>query len=314
MPPYPPDDAEQVVTVSIEYGRMSGRVQKGDLIRVQSRVVDVGSSSLTIETVLLREHISKFPTEAPSFHVVMQLQLTFVAVCKEGRPYRNVPRLSDADDSALARSEHARLVKKTVREIENGGKWTEFCSDGIENRKCDTFHDQRLSWTKMTETTALFSKQYLPRHENFGGIVFGGDVLLMLERAAVYCGRRFTRESHIQCIAVYDVHFKVPIKPTSILLVTARVVYVRQYCIEVEVVVNTDRSHEGVGPERSHTAYFTIVTHDGTGRLLPIRVGLSLEGADEESKRAYKKAKFRTETASWIPEEDAALPNMLVAR
>jgi acyl-CoA hydrolase len=162
----------------------------------------------------------------------------------------------------------------------------------------------------MAQTAALFSKQYLPRHENFGGVVFGGDVLLVLERAAVYCGKRFTRASHVQCIAVYDVHFKLPIKPTSMLLVAARVIYVRQYCMEIEVLVNADHSHEGAKPKQSHSACFTIVTHDHTGRLLPIRVGLSMAGAAEEENWVHEKAKLRCEAGSWVPQEDESLPDM----
>lgn len=121
----------------------------------------------------------------------------------------------------------------------------------------------------------------------------GGDLLVLLERAALYCGKRFCGAEYVSCISVHGIHFKLPVQPTFLLRSIARVVHVGLYCMEVEVVVYIDRGHEGRPLEVSHVGYFSIISHNADGLASPVTIGLDLLTSTDDARRAFVKAKLR---------------------
>jgi acyl-CoA hydrolase len=301
-----------VVTVSVDHGVMTAPLPTGSLVRVEARVVLAGASSITVEATTFREDLGSDADRRPRFVQCFTSMLTFVAIdVGTGRPLKRVPALSiEGDDDATARAARTTEMKERIRETNRALSAID-SEAAPEVVAVDKHAGVRTSWMRLQDSTVELRKQYLPRHENFGGAVFGGDLMMTLEKAAVYTARRFAGEGRVACVALYGVHFAMPVKPMYLLETTARVVFVRRHCMEVEVVARVDRTHEGLGSSSVALAgYFTVVAHDEAGRCLPVTVGIDLADADDETKRAYAKAKVRMERTGLI-EEDEKLCELL---
>jgi acyl-CoA hydrolase len=133
----------------------------------------------------------------------------------------------------------------------------------------------------------------------------GGDLLELLERAALYCGKRFSGAECVSCVRIHGIHFRLPVQPLFLLRSIARVVHVGTYCIEVEVAVHIDRSHEGKPLEASHVGYFSIIPHNASGQSRPVTTGLDLAASSVDAKRAYVKAKLRLERQTFSLQDNA---------
>jgi acyl-CoA thioesterase YciA len=110
---------------------------------------------------------------------------------------------------------------------------------------------------------------------------------------ATACARRFTRNPHTITLAMNRLLFKEPIFTTDLVEMTARVVYVRQYTLEVEIAVTLRRLDGREVP--SHSGYFTVLNYDDTGFKHPIVTGLKLGDDDPESLLRYLQARRRHE-------------------
>lgn len=111
---------------------------------------------------------------------------------------------------------------------------------------------------------------------------------MLLERAAIHCGKRFTR-SAVTCVFLHGIHFREPVQPTYLMCTAARVVLVRRYFIDVEVTVTVERLDGSSGI--SNVGYFTLVAHDKTGRAAPVSTGIDFEESSEDSLLAHAKIK-----------------------
>ena len=100
------------------------------------------------------------------------------------------------------------------------------------------------------------------------------------------------------------IYFKQPIYSADLVQMTARVVYVRNYTLEVEIGVMIQRWNGEQVP--SHSGYFTVLGYDEAGFKRPMLTGLRLDDADQEGLRAYQKAKLRHRL--WREERQAATP------
>jgi acyl-CoA hydrolase len=302
-----------VVTVSVDHGVMTAPLRRGSLVRVEARVVLVGSSSITIEARTLCEELRG--PGPPHFVPCVTSMLTFVAIdVATKRPLKRVPPLlTEGDADAVARAKKAIDAKARIHAM-NSVLAEIDAAELPPSPPADPFEANRIRRVRLCDTAVELRKQYLPRHENFGGVVFGGDLMLTLEKAAVYAVVRHTSHRHVACVALYSVHFALPVKPMYLLKTTARVVWVRQYCMEVEVVARVDRTHEGLGAnDIALTGCFTVVAHDEDGRALLATVGLDMTKADDEELRTHAKAKIRMESAELF-QEDEALVELLTRR
>lgn len=239
------------------------------------------------------------PSTSSSFESCFDAQLTFVAIDpKAKRPYKNVPKLHDPAnpsvaalaaevqaDKAASRAVDASIAKLDARDAGNGH---------VPGDERPPAPPPTPSSVTIDHTLVELRKQYLPRHENFGGIVFGGDLLMLLERAALYCARRFSGRKVVSCVRMHSIHFRLPVEPAFLLVTRARVVRVGEYAVDVEVVGSIDRTHEGRGMQVSHTGYFTLVSRcSQSGAVLPVPGGLDVAASSADAVRAYHKARLR---------------------
>ncbi len=170
----------------------------------------------------------------------------------------------------------------------------------------------------MEESTIRVCKNFLPRNLNGMGSIFGGDLLEWMEKAAVMCASKFTRNSNVVTIAMDRVFFKTAISVAHVLELAARVVYCRRHTLQVEVVVHAyipewaaggpgggtrDASSAGAF---SHKGYFTVLSMTEYGHKRPICVGLDLK-RNKEAQVAYLKAdhRFRFWHSKEMKEQDA---------
>jgi acyl-CoA hydrolase len=63
-------------------------------------------------------------------------------------------------------------------------------------------------------------RQFLPRHVNHQNTIFGGEILLWMDRVATYTARKFTGNPNMITISMNRLFFKHPIKPSDILCLT----------------------------------------------------------------------------------------------
>lgn len=290
-----------IVTASVDKAEVTSRMEPGDHVRVEARVVLTGAASLTIQINAFCERLREGEGCLPVKSVRCLVgQLTFVAIdAKTGRSFKNVPALVPNDsEESTSRAEAASVLKTQSKKL--GARFAAIeAGEGPSakdwKRTDDPFHADRTSWVPITCTTVESCKQYLPRHENFGGNVFGGDLLMLMDRAARYCGRRFFGSSRVACTALRGMNFRLPVVPTCLLFTTAQVVFVGQHSIQIEVRVSIDKRFEGKGLALSNDGCFTVVAHDEAGLILPVKTGLDFTNAGKEAWAAHLRAKERIE-------------------
>jgi acyl-CoA hydrolase len=167
-----------VVTVSVDRGELLRPIRRGDFVRASARVVAVGSSSVTVRVTTAKELLRA--GRAPEFMLCFEAQLTFVAINKaNGRPYKNVPKLTGVEDG---REGEVASVADEVAEVKASIRETAALLGKIDldpvsalpiSAETAETAGLRTSLLSLDDSRVEFRKQYLPRHENFGGNVFG---------------------------------------------------------------------------------------------------------------------------------------------
>lgn len=135
----------------------------------------------------------------------------------------------------------------------------------------------------MEATTLRFRIAFLPRHLNFAGVVFGGDVLARLERSAVSCAARVLGRGCVtlglRCVTFIDV-----VKRLTVVQVTARVVACSTRFACVVVRADLDKRHDGSILTASHCGVFYIGRATSDGRLKRVTVGVRTSEGEEGEK------------------------------
>lgn len=280
-----------VATVSFDRVDMLKPILHLDLVTTHGRVVSVGASSIVVEVRVTREdRATRQAIPAVISYVTM------VAVDAETRrPFRGVAALS------LESPEDTRRHAEAARRKALTATWTQM-QKAVDEREApwtaaeveDPVNvDGKTTALLLAETAVTVRKQYLPRHKNFGDAIFGGDILAVMDKTALYTARRFSGNATMVVIGLDRISFHAPVLPLHVLHLVARVVYVRRYTVEVEVHVSLDRRVSNEPPVKSHVGSFTVLNLDEAGFKRPVTVGLKLEDTDQEALRTYEKAKQR---------------------
>jgi acyl-CoA hydrolase len=289
----------RVATLSFDRVDLTYPILHQDLVRLDGELVSVGHSSMIIEVQGYRKDLAM-----REFMPVQRSFITMVAIDENGRANRNIPGLayeSAAEekirDEALRRKAGAERWRAEQEAVDSGPPLR--ASEVLE-----PFNAGKREFLTPAETEIVVRRQFLPRNQNVLGTIFGGDVLMGLDRVATYTARHFTRNRNMVTLAMNRIYFKQPIYSADLVQMTARVVYVRNYTLEVEIGVMIQRWNGEQVP--SHSGYFTVLGYDEAGFKRPILTGLRLDDADQEGLRAYQKAKLRHRL--WREERQAATP------
>lgn len=167
-----------VVTVSLDHGELTAPLLRGDFVQVSARVVAVGSSSLTLRVRVCKERAAVAGRGRPAFTPCFDSQLTFVAIDREtGRPRKGVPKI---EAGAGEEGDAVRRVEEEVLAEKAAARERVMSAEGLRAKArdelgagVDEFANMRECRMSIDDSLVEFRKQYLPRHENFGGIVFG---------------------------------------------------------------------------------------------------------------------------------------------
>jgi len=269
---------------------LTRRIRNMDLVRVEGRLIEVGQSSLVIETRCFTRGPGE--REFVSSHLGF---VTMVALDPEGQPSRNIPRLSydspggpEARALAAHRRDELAERRQALEWIDQAGSFR--LEDVIEPEPVSR-HDQ----LRPEETLVQVKDQLISQGAHSDGRVKGGDLLVWLDRVATYTARQFIRNRHLVTISVNDVLLKRPLLSTDRVELQARVVYVRTHTLEVSIDITV---HTLSGDRYSLDSMdFLILNYDASGEKKRITTGLKLEDGDQESLRRYLKA--RTRYAYW---------------
>mmetsp|Transcript_35592 Transcript_35592/g.36297 ORF Transcript_35592/g.36297 Transcript_35592/m.36297 type:complete len:372 (+) Transcript_35592:37-1152(+) len=278
-----------VATVSFDHVELIMPVCHMDLVRVEGRLVSVGSSSLVVRVIAYKEdrHTRTFVKSTASY-------ITMVALHKETlRPNKNIPKLKLEKEEDLQEEMKVKARKMLFT------KWIEMQQQDAEsilnaNDVLDqSFHDNKREHLSIAQTQVEVRKQCLPRHLNPNQTLFGGDILIWMEQVATYTAKRFTGNEHMITLTMDRVSFTQPITMRDVLEMKAYVVYVRNYLLQVQVTAFVDKVGNRSDLKLSHTGFFEILNLDSLGFKRPIMTGINLNSATQEELHMYNNAKKR---------------------
>jgi len=124
-----------------------------------------------------------------------------------------------------------------------------------------TMYEQAFSQEiEIAETALQVRKQFLPRHKNFSGFVFGGDILTALENVASSCAARLSNGwAQFRTVAIRSLSFLAPVPPTKLLQISAKVIATSEHFACVIVRGHIDEAHDGSNMVLSHQGIFLLM-------------------------------------------------------
>lgn len=274
-----------VVTLSFDRVDLVHPIIHLDLVRLDAYVADVGRSSITVGVDVTRQ--DAFTRD---FMPIQRSYVTMVAIDAQRRPDRNIPGLAlESEEERTLNAEalaHKELSRQWVEMHEHARARGTLSVADVE----EPINRDKREFLAPAETEVKVRRVFMPRNLNILGTIFGGDILMWMDRVATYTARLFTRNRHVVTLSMNRILFKQPIFATDLVEAIARVVYVRRYTLEVEIDVTLRRGDETIS---SHSGYFTVLNYDESGFKRPVITGLRLSEADPDALMRYLLARER---------------------
>lgn len=278
-----------VVTLSFDRVDLVHPIIHLDLVRLDAYVADVGRSSIMVGVDVTRQ--DAFTRD---FMPIQRSYVTMVAIDENRRPNPNIPGLAlETDEERALNAEalaHKALTRQWVEMHEQTRTRAEQPGRLAVADVEDPLNQDKREYLAPAETVVKVRRMFMPRNQNILGTIFGGDILLWMDRVATYAARLFTRNRHVVTLAMNRIIFKQPIFASDLVELTARIVYVRRYTLEVEIEVTLERDGRTIV---SHSGYFTVLNYDESGFKRPVITGLRLSEDDPDSLLRYLQARER---------------------
>lgn len=144
---------------------------------------------------------------------------------------------------------------------------------------------------KNKRTKLVLSQVMVPSQSNEVGIVFGGEIMKLMDAAAGAVAKKYAQGSVVTA-RVDEIQFLLPIHTGALLTLSATIAYVGRTSMEVIVFVDVEDLESKSESIRALSAYFTMVALDKNG--LPREVP-PLEIETEEERFLYNAVKRRRE-------------------
>ncbi|CAK4659464.1 hypothetical protein AeMF1_009132 [Aphanomyces euteiches] len=274
-------------------------VYHGDLFQLEGHVLNINNTSTSIHVSGYR--VDMLSGETTHTHDAI---MTFVAIDKEGRPRGGLPKLVSSSNPSFVPA----MAEKAIQRKELGVRWRKIQEevDSIPYITQEMLEEYPLTSTRtkfvpVRDTLVQVQNLFLPKHLNMNNTIFGGEILQWMDKVAVFCARKFTKNVRMATISMNRIVFKLPITTNDVVSMKSRVVMVRRHTLEVEVEVFIEKMGSS-DKHKSHTAYFTVINLDANQVRSPIKTGLAVEETDQESMRhllkAQKRWSFNTEESS----------------
>jgi acyl-CoA hydrolase len=214
-----------------------------------------------------------------------------VAINEDGTPNKNIPGMTYRTEEDLEKKkiaeERACILTERRKKLEAIDRL-----ETVPTSKLKDFH-ARESYLPPAATDLDVRKRFLPRDANLLGIVFGGITIELMEELALATARQFTENFRMVTIAMEDVLFMKPLNINDLADMSARVVFVGNTTLVVEITVKSVRLFTTDEGEMTNKGTFTVLNVSSEGKKVPITRGLDLSRADLATRKSYLKEQVK---------------------
>lgn len=273
-------------TVGVTNTMFAAPILHGDTVRMDGRVIHCGASSVGVYISFYRRSFSsrKETFAGESF-------FTMVTITPDLKAARIVPSmdLTDPYDIDLHRRYmHIREITKEAVEVTAKRKGMQLTHDEVD---CHINRGKPMH-VKIDDTKQVAHRIFFSSFLNNNNTVFGGELMAWMERHAVHCGRSLTGNRHVFCIGMHSVAFPEPVFATDWVRLEARVIYVRNTTMEVDVTLRAER--RGEAGVVTNKASFVLINTNDIGMKVDIPMGIALnEQTPQEDLQLFMEAKER---------------------
>lgn len=258
-----------VATVAFERLQVHCEPARADFVRVDAAVDATGASSVLVRLVAWRDDVSSRACVR-----LCTAWATFVAIDEHSRrPSRNVPPLRVVDPAGVRRRLFFTRLRHSL--AQQRADCTEI--DAVIAAVPRVPPGLEVESVPLDATMTALTKQFLPRNENFSGVVFGGDVLQTLAHFAIHTARRTTRGGVAAIVSIDRFTFQLPVNAKTELRANARATAAHGDIVSVAISATLDG-------RPSHEAAFSIRVSGGA------RICLDPSGASPEARAAFAQA------------------------
>lgn len=128
------------------------------------------------------------------------------------------------------------------------------------------------------ESKVILCQLMLPNNSNFGGKIFGGFILSMMDQVAYACASKHSG-SYCVTASINTVDFLNPIEVGDLVTLKASINYVGKSSMVVGIRIESENLQTGV-VKHCNSSYFTMVALNEEGEKMEIP-GLLLENKDD---------------------------------
>jgi len=275
-----------LVTLSFDRIELLSFIRHRDYVRFDAQVIQVGRSSMVVEVTGL----VKPPTEMKRTRMRSSF-ITMVAIHEDGTPNKTIPGMIYRSEEDLKKKkiaeERACILAERRKKLGAVDRLK-----AIPLKKLKDF-SKRESHSPPSDTVLEIRKRFLPRHANLLGIVFGGITIELMEELARATARQFTGNLRMVTIAMEDVLFMKPLKISDMADMSAKVVFVGNTTLVVEVTVKAFRLFATDDGEVTNKGTFTVLNVSPEGEKMPITRGLDLPQTDLATRKSYLKEQIK---------------------
>lgn len=275
-----------LVTLSFDRIELLASIRHRDYIRFDAQVIQVGQSSMVVEVTGL----IKSPTEMKPSRMRGGF-ITMVAIHENGTPNKTIPGMTYRTREDLKKKkiaeERACILAERKKKLEAVDRLKT-----VSLKKLKDF-SKRETHLDPAATVLDIRKRFLPRNANMLGIVFGGDTVELMEELALATARQFTGNFRMVTIAMEDVLFMKPLHINDVADMSAKVIFVGNTTLVVEVTVKAVRLFATDEGEVTNKGTFTVLNLSLVGKKLPITRGLDLSKADLATRKSCLKEQIK---------------------
>lgn len=268
-----------MATVSFNSFMFTQPVYQGDLIKLETRIVHTGDSSIGVYVRVRRQAY-----DSPTHSVVGESFVTMVMVhagelTKVASGHVPAVRLIEPVD-VVRRATYLEL-RRLAKGLTRLQAQTTLSAAEVENAE----NRSKQHKLKPCDCLCRIVRTFSVSDVNVNKAIFGGEVLRFMEKCALHCGRVFARQARLYTLGMMDMTFDGPLFLSDLANCKAQVACVRRSTMMVNVsvdAVNTD------GETRStNRASFLLVAIDPQGKPFEIVNGIDLEGASQGDLERY---------------------------
>jgi len=275
-----------LVTLSFDRIELLTFIRHRDYIRFDAEVIQVGRSSMVVEV----NGLVKSPTEMKSSRMHGGF-ITMVAIHENGTPNKTIPGMTYRTGEDLKKKKIAEERACVLAERKKKLGAVDQLKTVPRTRLKDFY--ARANYLPPAETALEIRKRFLPRDANLIGIVFGGYTIELMEELALATARQFTGNFRMVTIAMEDVLFMKPLNINDMADMSAKVVFVGNTTLVVEITVKAVRLFAEDAGKMTNKGTFTVLNVSPEGKKTPITRGLDLAGADLATRKSYLKEQIK---------------------